>query len=75
MEESIFEIEPGTVSLSNLTIPAFVIVETLPNGNQARHRMNEAGNPFRTEAEAQLWIIKTKAARRSEKPVQKHEAI
>jgi hypothetical protein len=34
----------------------FAIIEAGPNGHGVRHRMNEAGGPFRSEAETQLWI-------------------
>lgn len=58
MDQSSFAIEPGVISLPklNMELPAFTIVETFPNGDERKHRTNDAGNPFSTEAEAQLWI-------------------
>jgi len=62
MEQSIFAIEPEIISLprQSLNFQTYVVIETLPNGDQRRHRMNEAGNPFSTYAEAQLWILDRK---------------
>jgi hypothetical protein len=59
MEQPSFAIEPEMISLPrlNMKVPAVTIVETFPNGDERRHRTNDAGDPFRTEAEAQLWIM------------------